>query len=186
MTAQVLLEVEDGQVIRLRESQELAQRGISLDGLLVHEVVGLGVGHDTLGHLRAREGGILGLTEEGAELISHLHGLGEDAVSGVGVTSLGRLVLAALALGLLGDARSLLLDGLAEGGNLRVQGLEGGNLLVQLGDRLVEGGDDIILDNSSSLDSGSSSGSGSYSRSSTKASELPVVALPDETLSFAS
>jgi hypothetical protein len=157
VTAQVLLEVEDGQVVRLRESQELAQRGIGLDGLLIHQVVGLGVGHDTLGHLRARERGTLGLTQEGAELIRHLHGLREDAVSGVGTSSLGGLVLATLALGLLGDARGLLLDGLAEGGNLRVQGLEGGNLLVQLGDRLVEGRDDVILSGSHLRSGGGSS-----------------------------
>jgi hypothetical protein len=145
VAAQVLLQVQDSQVIRLRQSQELAQRGIGLDGLLVHQVVGLGVRHDALRHLRTGERGALGLAQEGAELIRNLHRLGEDAVSGVGIASLRRLVLATLALGLLDDASGLLLDSLAQRGNLRVQGLEGGNLLIQLRHRRVERADDIIL-----------------------------------------
>jgi len=45
------LEVEDLELIRLLEGKELAERGIRLDDLLVHEAVVLGVRTDTGGDL---------------------------------------------------------------------------------------------------------------------------------------
>lgn len=48
---EVLLQVEDGEAVRLREAEELAERGIRLDGLLVRELVVLGVLHDAAGDI---------------------------------------------------------------------------------------------------------------------------------------
>ena len=65
---EVALEVEDLELILLREREELAEGGIRLDDLLVHERVVLGVLADTGRHLRAGERRALRNAEEGAEL----------------------------------------------------------------------------------------------------------------------
>ena len=46
---EVLLQVEDGEAVLLREAKELAESDIRLDGLLVRELVVLGVLHDAAG-----------------------------------------------------------------------------------------------------------------------------------------
>jgi len=144
VAAEVLLEVEDGEGVALVEGEELAECGIRLDGLLVHQVVGAGVGHDTLGHRGAADLRVLGLAEEAAELGRDLHGLGED--TGLGLGTLNGLHLALLAaIGLLDHTGRLLLNRL-ERGRRRAEGrLERGELVVEIGDALLERDTDILL-----------------------------------------
>jgi hypothetical protein len=137
------LQVEDGQHISLRQGQELAQRSVGLDGLLVHQVVGLGVGQHTLGHVRAGHGGALGLAQEGAQLIGDLGGLVEHA--GSSHTTLGLGAALAAAVGLLDHTGSLLLDTLQGSRSVRGGGLQAGQLLVELGDGLLELGTQVLL-----------------------------------------
>ena len=75
---QVALEVEDLELILLRQRKQLAQRRVRLDDLLVHQLVGLGVGADLRRDLGAREQGALRNAEERAERIRDLRGLRED------------------------------------------------------------------------------------------------------------
>ena len=139
MTAQELLEVEDGQRVVLRQRQQLAQGRIRLDGLLVHQVVRTGVGHHRLGHGGAAHLRVLGQGQEGAQLGGDLHGLGEDA--GLGLAALRRLRLAAAtAVRLLRQASRLLLQRLQR----RQRGLESrlhaAQLLVELLEALQQHG----------------------------------------------
>ena len=66
---QVELEVQDLELILLRQGKELAEGRIGLDDLLLHELLVLGVRADALRHLRAREQGALRNTEERAETV---------------------------------------------------------------------------------------------------------------------
>jgi hypothetical protein len=75
---EVALEIEVGQLLTLRHAEELLERGIRLDVVLVLEALLLHVGIDGLGDLRARHLRALGLTEEVAELIGNLGGALED------------------------------------------------------------------------------------------------------------
>ena len=144
VAVQVLLQVQDRDLVILRDRQELAQGRIGLDLLLVHQVVGVRVGHHRLGDLRAADLRALGLAQEGAQLVRDLHGLGEDA--GLGLTGLGAIGLAlAAALGLLDHARSLLLDRLQSRGRRGESRLQARQLLVQLGDRGSQRGADVLL-----------------------------------------
>jgi len=144
VAAQVLLQIEDRQRITLIERQKLAELRIGLDGLLVHQIVGAGIGHYTLRDGRAADLRILGLAKERAELRGDLHGLREDAGLGLGTLNSLRLALAA-AIGLLDDASRLLLNNL-ERGRGRAEGrLEGSELLVEIRDRLLERGTDVLL-----------------------------------------
>ena len=147
MAAQVLLQVEDGQRVALVQGQQLAQRGIRLDRLLVHQVVGAGIGHHTLGHRGAAHLRVLGLAQEGAQLGRDLHRLGEDAGLGLGTLNGLHLALAA-AIRLLDHTRRLLLDHL-QGRRRRAEGgLETRQLLVEISDGLLEGGTDVLLSGS--------------------------------------
>ena len=78
MGLQVALEVEDLELILLRQRQQLAQRRIRLDDLLVHQLVGLGVAADLRRDLRAGEQGALRDTEERAERVRDGRRLRED------------------------------------------------------------------------------------------------------------
>ena len=78
VTLEVLLEVEDREVVRLRETEELAERGIRLDGLLVRQLVVLRVLHDATRDIRAADLRARGEPEENAELLRDLHRLGEN------------------------------------------------------------------------------------------------------------
>jgi len=104
------LEVQDLELIRLLEGKELAERGIRLDHLLVHQVVVLGVRTDTGRDLRAAEQSALRHTEERAESIRDLRGAGEHRL--LLDLALNRCGLAAAAalLGLLELTRDLLLE----------------------------------------------------------------------------
>jgi hypothetical protein len=142
-----LLEVEDGKVVSLTEGEELAESSVGLDGLLVHKVVGLGIGHDTLGDGRAANLSSLGLTKEGAELISNLDGLGEDARLGLSTLDLGTGPLAA-AISALGEAGSLLLDGLEGGGSSGGSSLEVVEVLLKGSNGLLERGTEVLISDS--------------------------------------
>ena len=78
MALEVLLEVEDRQLVRLREAEELAERGIRVDRLLVRQLVVLRVLHDATRDIRAADLRALGETEENAEIGRDLNRLGED------------------------------------------------------------------------------------------------------------
>lgn len=144
VATQVLLQVQDGQLITLLQAEELAERSIGVDALLVHELVLLAVGGDGLGHVGAADGVALGLAEEGQELIRDCDGSGEDAGLGHGTLDRGLAVLA-LAISLLGEAGRQLLDRLEVGGGLRVQGLELGVDLLLAGDGLVENRAEVLV-----------------------------------------
>ena len=79
MTVEVTLEVEVGQLLRLRHLQELAERAIRRDVVLVLQVLLLDVVVDLLCDVGAADQGALGVTEEHAELVRHLRGDLEDA-----------------------------------------------------------------------------------------------------------
>ena len=110
---QVALEIQDLQLIRLRQREELAQRRIGLDDLLHHQRVGLRVGADTGRDLRAGEQSALGNAQERTERVRDGRGLSEDRLllgSGdLTLRELDRTAAAALG-GALQLARHLLLE----------------------------------------------------------------------------
>jgi len=79
VAVEVTLEVEVGQLLRLRHLEELAERAIRRDVMLVLQILLLDVVVDLLGHVGAADQGALGVAEEHAELIRHLRGDLEDA-----------------------------------------------------------------------------------------------------------
>ena len=140
MTLEVLLEVEDGKAVRLREAEKLAERGIRLDGLLVRELVVLSILHDATRDIRAANLSTSGEAKEDAEILRDLNRLGEDR-RGVGLlltigTDSARLAAAAT-LGLLLEARNLLLHLL----HLRRKLIEGNTEGVELDKESSEVGD---------------------------------------------
>ena len=98
VAVEVLLEVEVRQGLTLADGEELLERGIGLDVVLVLEALLLNIVVHRLRDLRAREKRLLGLAEEGKELLRDLRGALEDR----GDTGLDLLTLdrrrAALAL----------------------------------------------------------------------------------------
>ncbi len=140
MTLEVLLEVEDSKAIRLREAEELTERGIRLDGLLVRELVVLCILHDATSDIRAADLRASGEAKEDAEILRDLNRLGEDR-RGVGLllaigTDSARLAAAAT-LGLLLKASNLLLHLL----HLRRELVEGDTEGVELDEESSEVGD---------------------------------------------
>jgi hypothetical protein len=143
---QVALEVEDLELIRLSDAEELAERSIRLDQLLLHETLLLGVGANLGGDLGAAEESTLGLAEEDAELIGNLSGLLKDGLllGLIGGTLRGGLATTAALAGLLELTRDTLLkllelreeggNGLAEAINLLNNGVELGDDVDLLGD----------------------------------------------------
>lgn len=75
---EVALEIEVGQLLTLRHAEELLQRRIGLDVVLVLEALLLHVVVDGLGNLRAGHLRALGLAEERAQLLRNLGGALED------------------------------------------------------------------------------------------------------------
>lgn len=110
VTAEVGLQVQDGQLgVRLLQAQKLAKGGISLDRLLLHQVVATGIGHHCLGHSRTAHLRCLGQSQERAQLLRNLHRRGEDArLLGCTLYSLG--LATTTAVGLLHYTGSLLLQ----------------------------------------------------------------------------
>ena len=72
MLVEVTLQVEVRQLLALRDAEELLERGIRLDVVLVLEVLLLDVVVDRLRDLRAAHQGALALAEEVAELLRDL------------------------------------------------------------------------------------------------------------------
>ena len=136
---QVALEVEDLELILLRQRQQLAQGRIRLDDLLVHQLVGLGVAADLRRHLRAGERRALRDTEERAERVRDGRRLREDRLLlDDRLTALrdgGSATAATLRrlLDLTGDLLLELLHVREDGGEHRTQGVdllhEGGKVL---------------------------------------------------------
>ena len=79
MTVEVTLEVEVGQLVRLRHLEELAEGGIRRDVVLVLEVLLLHVVVDLLRDVGAADQRARGVTEELVQLIRDLRGDLEDA-----------------------------------------------------------------------------------------------------------
>ena len=140
VTLEVLLEVEDGKAIRLREAEELTERGIRLDGLLVRELVVLCILHDATRDIRAADLRTSGEAEEDAEILRDLNRLGEDS-RGVGlllaISADSASLAAAATLGLLLKAGDLLLHLL----HLRRELIEGDTEGVELNEESSEVGD---------------------------------------------
>ena len=144
MVAQVLLEVQDRQRITLLQRQQLAERRIGLDRLLVHQVVLARIRHNALRHRRPADLRVLRLAEERAQLRADPHRLREDA--GLRLSALDGLRLAlAAALGLLNHARGLLLNDLQRRRRRAERRLQRRQLLVEIRDRLLERGTNILL-----------------------------------------
>ena len=114
MGLEVALEIQNLQLIALLEGEQLTESSISLDYLLVHELVVLGVGAYTCSHLRAAQLSALGNTEEGAESIRDGDRASEDSVL-LRSIALSLAVTATTLGGLLQLTRNLLLE-LAHGG----------------------------------------------------------------------
>jgi len=140
VTLEVLLEVEDSKAIRLREAEELTERCIRLDGLLVRELVVLCILHDATGDIRAADLSASGEAKEDAKLLGDLNRLGEDS-GGVGLLLAIRTdctgLAAAATLSLLLKAGDLLLHLL----HLRCELVEAGAESVELDEESSEVGD---------------------------------------------
>lgn len=129
---EVLLEVEVGEGLASGHGQELAERSVRLDVVLVLEALLLDVGGHSLGDIGAGHLRALGLAEEGAEVIRKASGNLEDGeASRLGLTvrinGSGRAALA------LASILNLTVDTLVELLELRVE--RGDNLAeaVELG-----------------------------------------------------
>ena len=141
---EILLQVEDRQIVRLREAEELAERGIRLDRLLVRQLVVLRILHDSARDIRTADLRALGEAEENAELGRDLNRLGEDRrrVGLLLTISADSARLATTAtLGLLLEAGDLLLHLL----HLRRELIEGRAERVELDEERGEVGDDRLL-----------------------------------------
>ena len=147
MLVEVALEVEVGELLALRDAEELLERGIRLDVVLVLEVLLLDVVVDRLGDLRAAHERALALAEEVAELLRNLSGALEDGG--------GTLDLNTVLIGL--DATLALASIL----NLAVHALlKTLNLAEESGDRLADSGEvardglDVLLERGDRCSSG--------------------------------
>ena len=126
MLVQILLEVEVGERLALRDAEELLERRIRLDVVLVLEALLLDVGRHGLRDVGAAHLAALRLREEGAEVIAQLGRHLEDGQARrLGDTVLIQLRRAALALASILDLA----------GNTLLELLELG---VERGDRLAE------------------------------------------------
>ena len=162
MVLQEALEIQDLQVIGLRQSQELAQRGIGLDILLLHQTLLARVGADTRGDLRAADQGASRDTEELAQVRGDGRGDLEDGGL-LGLVAIGGsgLAVAATLLGALQLARHLLLQ------NLQIRE-NGGQRSAQAVDLLNggshAGGDVDLLDDGIRRGGGGDNGGGDRRR----------------------
>ena len=165
------LEVEDLELILLRQREQLAQRRVRLDDLLVHQLVGLGVGADLRRDLRAREQGALRNAEERAESIRNLRGLREDRLllhDRLTALRYGGSATAATLGRLLDLARNLLLQLLhvrEDGAEHRAQGVD----LLHKGGEVL---DDVDLLNGRRDGSGRRDGNGGRRRGGDRGDDL--------------
>jgi len=79
---EVALEVEVGEALSVGNAEELLERSIRLDVVLVLEALLLDVGRHRLGDVGAAHLTALGLAKEDAEVITELRGDLEDAEAG--------------------------------------------------------------------------------------------------------
>lgn len=130
---QELLQVEVGQLVRGRHTEQRTQLGIRVDVMLILQVVLLHIGGHILGHIGAALLGTSGAAHKGAQLRRDLHGDLEDGHAGrlggvalhLGATAalVGHLLhLARLLLQTLGLSHKLR-HHLAQGHQARGQGL---------------------------------------------------------------
>ncbi len=82
MLVEVALEVEVGEALSVGNAEELLERSIRLDVVLVLEALLLDVGRHRLGDIGAAHLAALGLAKEDAEVIAELRGDLEDAEAG--------------------------------------------------------------------------------------------------------
>ena len=140
VTLEVLLEVEDGEAISLREAEELAERGIRLDGLLVRKLVVLSILHDATRDIRAADLRARSKAKEDTEILRDLNRLGENR-RGVGlllaISADSARLAAAAAFGLLLKAGNLLLHLL----HLRRELIEGNTERIEFDEESSEVGD---------------------------------------------
>ncbi len=155
MGLEVTLEVEDLELILLRESEELAEGSVGLDDLLLHETLLLGIGANSSSDFRAAHESTLGLAEEHAEIIRDLRRLGEDRLLLGLVGTVGSLAVATTLGGLLELARNAALKLL----HVREDGGEGSTESIHLLNHVVELGNNVdFLNRGSSLNSGGRGG----------------------------
>lgn len=165
MTVDELLEVEDGEVVSVSETEELTEGSIGLDGLLVHEVATAGIGNEGLGDSRTTDFSTLGEAEERTEFITDLDRLGEDAILSLTVGRSFSLATTLL-VGLLDDTTGLLFNGLEAVRDGNETRLEGGDLFLEFRNSLEERRVDVFFhsgnnrrsDNWSSNDGGGGGG----------------------------
>lgn len=110
MGLEVALEVENLELIALAEGEELAEGGIRLDNLLIHQLVRLGVRAHTARDLRAAQERALGEAKERAERFRDGDRAGEDRLLLGAVRGTLDLTAAAALGGLLELTGNLLLE----------------------------------------------------------------------------
>jgi hypothetical protein len=133
---EVALEIEDLELIGLSKGEELAERNIGLDDLLLHETLLLSIGADGGSDLGAAHESALGLAEEHTEIIRDLRGLGEDGLLLGLVSAIGGLAVATTLgslLELTGDATLKLLHVREHGSKSRAESIHLLNERVKLG-----------------------------------------------------
>ena len=113
MDVEILLEVEVGELVLCREVEELEERGITLDVVLVLEILLLHVGRDELRDVGAALLGAGRATHECAESRGDVRGNLEDGdASRLALLALNRRLAAAALVGKLLDTSRLLLKAL--------------------------------------------------------------------------
>jgi hypothetical protein len=142
---EILLEVEVGERLALRRSEELLERSIRLDVVLVLEALLLDVGRHSLGDIGARHLSALGLAEEVAEIVAEASGDLKDGEARrlgltIGIHS-GRAALAlASILDLAGNTLLKLLELSVERGDDLTEAIEAGDHTLDLiTNRLLRG-----------------------------------------------
>jgi hypothetical protein len=138
---QEALQIQNLQLIRLLQRQQLAQGGIRLDVLLLHQTLVLGVLAHAGRHIRAGQLGALGHAQEGAQRIRDGHGLLEDGLLLGGTIRTLSAASAAALLGALQLTGNLLLQLLQVGEHGTQSSAQRRHLL----DGGVELGDDVHI-----------------------------------------
>ena len=156
------LEVQDLELLGLRQAEQLAERGIGLDDLAGHQLVVAGIAAHTRGDLRAGQRRALGQRQERAEGVRDGRRLREDRLLlGLRLAALngGRAAAAALR-GLLQLAGDLLLELLHVREHRRERGAERVHRLNQ--GRELAGNVHLLNGNRGSLRRGDNGGRGRH------------------------
>jgi len=145
----VLLQVQDGNLILLRHTQQLAEGRIRVDDLALLQVVGLGIRIEALADVTTADERTLLEAQEGGELIRDGHGR-DERLAVVGGGALGGGGALAPTRGLLGEARGQLLDLLGDRAGLGGERLLLVGDLRRAGDGLGQLGGNVLLHNGGS------------------------------------